>query len=238
MRVGPFFLHVSSSKPHRNVGPNEVPFRFQLDLRRTSQRASAVATPVAAPRQTMAASGPAWELVQDATGETTSLPEDREIVIGRRPTCDVVVPATAVSGKHCVIVSSGGRVELRDCGGTNGTFVNDVRQMPGTQVLGLYPPTCFLSCVCSGLFRSICLHLETCHGMLHHLMRLQSWVRVICCSVACSNFSEVTRSTMKGQFPSRRKKMKDEIALINFSSSDGADPVLAAICGGYTLCTG
>lgn len=112
----------------------EVPFRSLRDLRRTSQRASAVATPVAAPRQTMAASGPAWELVQDATGETTSLPEGREIVIGRRPTCDVVVPATAVSGKHCVIVSSGGRVELRDCGGTNGTFVNDVRQMPGTQV--------------------------------------------------------------------------------------------------------
>jgi len=46
-------------------------------------------------------------------------------VLGTDPGCDVVLPDTFMSGKHCEIRASGGQFVLADLGSTNGCFVND-----------------------------------------------------------------------------------------------------------------
>lgn len=47
--------------------------------------------------------------------------------IGRRPTLNLCLPCNAVSSVHAEIVNTGGQLELRDLGSTNGTFVNGTR---------------------------------------------------------------------------------------------------------------
>jgi pSer/pThr/pTyr-binding forkhead associated (FHA) protein len=47
-----------------------------------------------------------------------------EIVLGRAPSCDIVLPSPAVSARHAVISRQAGTFSLRDGGSTNGTRVN------------------------------------------------------------------------------------------------------------------
>jgi hypothetical protein len=44
--------------------------------------------------------------------------------VGRDPGCDVPIDHPTVSTNHCELELSGAGVKLRDCGSTNGTFVN------------------------------------------------------------------------------------------------------------------
>jgi hypothetical protein len=44
--------------------------------------------------------------------------------VGRRADCDFPISHPSVSGNHCELVLSGDGMLLRDCGSTNGTFVN------------------------------------------------------------------------------------------------------------------
>lgn len=50
-----------------------------------------------------------------------------EWIIGRTPDCDLVVPDTSVSSKHCRLSRRGQQWILEDLGSSNGTFVNGVR---------------------------------------------------------------------------------------------------------------
>jgi hypothetical protein len=47
-----------------------------------------------------------------------------ELVVGRRPSCDVCLDFTNVSGKHCVFRLINNVWHVRDLGSTNGTTVN------------------------------------------------------------------------------------------------------------------
>jgi FHA domain len=59
--------------------------------------------------------------------------------VGRRPDCDLPISHPSVSSNHCELVVSGDGVLLRDCGSTNGTFLNgdpvtEAWLMPGQTV--------------------------------------------------------------------------------------------------------
>lgn len=56
-------------------------------------------------------------------GDSIPLYKD-EIVVGRRPTCDVRLDFENVSGKHCLLRLVEGVWHVRDMGSTNGTMVN------------------------------------------------------------------------------------------------------------------
>jgi pSer/pThr/pTyr-binding forkhead associated (FHA) protein len=47
-----------------------------------------------------------------------------ELVVGRRPSCDIVLDFFNVSGKHCVLKFHNQVWHVRDLGSTNGTTVN------------------------------------------------------------------------------------------------------------------
>jgi pSer/pThr/pTyr-binding forkhead associated (FHA) protein len=48
-----------------------------------------------------------------------------EFVIGRDPQCQLRPASPAVSKQHCALSARDGKVYLRDCGSTNGTFLNN-----------------------------------------------------------------------------------------------------------------
>ncbi|MFO0959001.1 MAG: FHA domain-containing protein [Isosphaeraceae bacterium] len=56
-------------------------------------------------------------------GDSIPLYKD-EILVGRRPTCDVRLDFENVSGKHCLLRLIEGVWHVRDLGSTNGTQVN------------------------------------------------------------------------------------------------------------------
>lgn len=56
--------------------------------------------------------------------ETLPLSGRKEIVIGRDPTCDLVLPHISVSSQHAKIYSEQGRFYLVDTGSTNGVAIN------------------------------------------------------------------------------------------------------------------
>jgi predicted component of type VI protein secretion system len=50
-----------------------------------------------------------------------------ELVVGRRPSCDIRLDFENISGKHCVLRLINGVWNVRDLGSTNGTTVNGSR---------------------------------------------------------------------------------------------------------------
>lgn len=52
--------------------------------------------------------------------------QDGENTLGRGAECTIVLASTQVSKKHCALVQQNRKVELRDVGSSNGTFVNGV----------------------------------------------------------------------------------------------------------------
>jgi pSer/pThr/pTyr-binding forkhead associated (FHA) protein len=48
-----------------------------------------------------------------------------EFIIGRDPQCQLRPASPAVSKQHCALSIRDGKVYVRDCGSTNGTFIND-----------------------------------------------------------------------------------------------------------------
>lgn len=70
----------------------------------------------------------------DAAGAVASAPVGPGgVILGRDPTCDVVVPSPKVSRRHAVVHrSADGTLELGDLGSANGTTVNGAELTPGT----------------------------------------------------------------------------------------------------------
>jgi predicted component of type VI protein secretion system len=63
-----------------------------------------------------------------ADGERRSFPLSRDVtVIGRREDCDLRIPLTEVSRKHCRLIKDGDRLRLEDLGSSNGTYHNGAR---------------------------------------------------------------------------------------------------------------
>ncbi len=50
-----------------------------------------------------------------------------EIVVGRRPSCDIRLDFENISGKHCLLRMVNGVWNVKDLGSTNGTTVNGAR---------------------------------------------------------------------------------------------------------------
>ena len=48
-------------------------------------------------------------------------------LIGRAPSCDLVLDNPQVSRAHAVLEQAGDAIQIRDLGGTNGTYVNGQR---------------------------------------------------------------------------------------------------------------
>jgi len=63
-----------------------------------------------------------------ADGEKKPFKISRDMtVIGRREDCDVRIPLSDVSRKHCRLVKEGDSVRIEDLGSSNGTFRNGER---------------------------------------------------------------------------------------------------------------
>lgn len=63
-----------------------------------------------------------------ALSEGPHIPIDKPILlVGRSDECDVVIPSRKVSRRHCVLVSRGHALLVRDLGSTNGIRINGVR---------------------------------------------------------------------------------------------------------------
>lgn len=63
-----------------------------------------------------------------ADGARRSFPLSRDVtVIGRREDCDLRIPLTEVSRKHCRIIKDGGGLRIEDLGSSNGTYHNGAR---------------------------------------------------------------------------------------------------------------
>jgi pSer/pThr/pTyr-binding forkhead associated (FHA) protein len=59
-------------------------------------------------------------------GKRLTLPAGKEIVIGREPGCQLMLPSTLISRRHCELKQAPEGIWVRDLGSQNGTYVNDV----------------------------------------------------------------------------------------------------------------
>lgn len=66
-----------------------------------------------------------------------SLEPGRQLTIGRRGDCDVVVPATTVSRQHALIYSQQGVFVLRNLSRVNGIDVNERRKLAHHETIEL-----------------------------------------------------------------------------------------------------
>jgi serine phosphatase RsbU (regulator of sigma subunit) len=57
--------------------------------------------------------------------EGTFIPLDGDVVLGRNPDCDIVIPMTSVSREHAQIVRVSGRFHLEDKNSRNHTYLNN-----------------------------------------------------------------------------------------------------------------
>lgn len=66
-------------------------------------------------------------LGQPTPGAKKQLQKHRHLIVGRDPTCDLVIQRHSVSRFHAQVVSSNGHYFVEDIGSTNGTFLNGHR---------------------------------------------------------------------------------------------------------------
>lgn len=67
-----------------------------------------------------------------ADGQRRSFSVTRDMtVIGRREDCDLRIPLSDVSRKHCRLILNGEAIKVEDLGSSNGTYVNGERVQQG-----------------------------------------------------------------------------------------------------------
>jgi pSer/pThr/pTyr-binding forkhead associated (FHA) protein len=54
-----------------------------------------------------------------------SISENKKIIIGRHPSCDIVIRDDYCSGRHCEVRIEKSKVIVKDLGSKNGTLIND-----------------------------------------------------------------------------------------------------------------
>ncbi|HWL11333.1 MAG TPA: SpoIIE family protein phosphatase [Planctomicrobium sp.] len=64
---------------------------------------------------------------QPSPGNQKRIQKQRHLVVGRDPTCDLVIPRQAISRFHAQVIASRDSFYLEDMGSTNGTFLNGRR---------------------------------------------------------------------------------------------------------------
>ncbi|MFZ2148573.1 MAG: FHA domain-containing protein [Sedimentisphaerales bacterium] len=74
---------------------------------------------------------------KDGSQKAFSLPSDTTI-IGRRHDCDLCIPLTVVSKRHCQLNQNNEAVKIRDLDSRNGTFLNGKRINETTVQAGDY----------------------------------------------------------------------------------------------------
>jgi len=67
--------------------------------------------------------------------ESRFIIENESVLIGRDPTCDIVLDAKRVSRRHAVIQFDGTTASIQDLGSTNGTMLNDDLLLPQAKPL-------------------------------------------------------------------------------------------------------
>lgn len=80
---------------------------------------------------------PAWELIAvSQAGERLPVirVNEKPLVIGRKPDCDIVLSDPTVSQNHAEVLTAGPMLFLHDRGSTNGTFVNGIKVRERTQL--------------------------------------------------------------------------------------------------------
>jgi len=68
-----------------------------------------------------------WLVWRDTAGAVHSATGRGRLSIGRDPDCDVVLPASGVSRRHCTLLLDRGIVVIEDLESRNGTHVNGLR---------------------------------------------------------------------------------------------------------------
>lgn len=68
----------------------------------------------------------------DLTGQEIAV--DRDLLVGRHQSADVVLQAAEISRKHAALLLKDNALWVQDLGSSNGTFVNDVRIAAETQL--------------------------------------------------------------------------------------------------------
>jgi pSer/pThr/pTyr-binding forkhead associated (FHA) protein len=76
-------------------------------------------------------------LRKDGSHQAFGLPSNI-MVVGRRHDCDLQVPLTTVSRRHCQLSQNKDTLKIRDLGSRNGTYVNDRRVDEATLKAGDY----------------------------------------------------------------------------------------------------
>jgi pSer/pThr/pTyr-binding forkhead associated (FHA) protein len=64
------------------------------------------------------------KLVYKIEGRKNEIPIDREVIIGRKPSCDLYLPDSSISKEHARCYIEGGRAYVEDLGSRNGTMLN------------------------------------------------------------------------------------------------------------------
>ena len=75
-----------------------------------------------------------------ADGQRRSFSITRDMtVIGRREDCDLRIPLSDVSRKHCRMIVNGEAIKIEDLGSSNGTYINGERVQQVVARRGLPP---------------------------------------------------------------------------------------------------
>jgi serine phosphatase RsbU (regulator of sigma subunit)/pSer/pThr/pTyr-binding forkhead associated (FHA) protein len=66
-------------------------------------------------------------VLREVNGDREYFLREKVTVIGREPACDIVVGTRTTSGRHALLLNSGGVYYVEDLNSVNGTYVNDQR---------------------------------------------------------------------------------------------------------------
>ncbi|MCB0641183.1 MAG: FHA domain-containing protein [Phaeodactylibacter sp.] len=115
-------MHPITQDTYIDLSQGEITLYLELELAEVQQP-----VPAAQPKRVSIKADPSNSQQLQGTQILELLNERGEIVIGRAPDCDLVLPSLMVSRKHAVLKKEASGITLQDQNSTNGTFVNGSR---------------------------------------------------------------------------------------------------------------